>query len=173
MRCQRPLGVVDVWMGKPSHYKWELKYQDHVNWNILVTWGKEIVRDSLSSDDRTGNSLNLISVRFYPLLVEVLWVWLFVEKKKLEIKDLRFLKSAKATNYRHTFPTSFAPFRNPDNASAAGSRICASGSSWWCGQVRARWRSRSRTWVLSPDASSRRCFQRGTVAPLAFFGADK
>jgi len=33
--------------------------EDPVNWNILVTGGKEIKRDSLSSGERKGNSPNL------------------------------------------------------------------------------------------------------------------
>jgi len=33
-----------------GNFKKEKK--NHVNWNILVTWGKEIKRDSVSSGER-------------------------------------------------------------------------------------------------------------------------
>jgi len=35
----------------------------HGKWNISVPWGKKIVRDSLSSDERTGTSPNHIHVK--------------------------------------------------------------------------------------------------------------
>ena len=45
-------------------FNFELKLEDPVNWNILVTGGKENNNHSPSSGERTGRSLNLSNCEF-------------------------------------------------------------------------------------------------------------